>query len=202
MSIEKLTKCLVEHGLPSELATLIASGDIEAALWQWEQGSKFDATGEHASIRMALYRARSKMTSELVARTNSMPVYGTDMTVPWCLILKHKARIQQNTKQTIEIMRDNGGLTPCEMVAALEDRDVTRIPEADAMGRIQEIIASHMAEKNNAMLKPLVDEIEGTAMTYDIIAAQGNGIVGARQVAADIRMNIIPAIKRFVAKLS
>lgn len=200
MTIERITKNLVDSGLPAELAALLASGDIEAALWQWENGTKYEEHGEHSNLRMVLYRARTKMINEVQARSNSMPVYGTEMVVPWGLILKHKERINQNTKQTLETMRDCGGLTPCEMLAALEDRNVTSIPDKDAMARIQELVAEFHAEERSLALKPLTDEIDSVAMTYDIIAAQGNGIVGARQVAADIRMNIIPAIKRFFSR--
>lgn len=200
MTIERITKNLVESGLPAELAALLASGDIEAALWQWENGATYEAHGEYSNLRMMLYRARTKMANDIMEHTNSMPVYGTDMVVPWNLILKHKERINQNTKQSLETMRDCGGLTPCEMLAALEDRNVTSIPDKDAMARIQELVAEFHAAERSLELKPLTDEIDSVAMTYDIIAAQGNGIVGARQVAADIRMNIIPAIKRFFSK--
>jgi len=200
MTIERITKNLVESGLPKELAELFASGDIEAALWQWENGSKYETHGEYSNLRMMLYRARTKMTNEVLARSNSMPIYGTDLVIPWGLAIKHQARIKQNTKQTLETMRDSGGLTPCEMLAALEERDVTSIPEKDAIARIQEIVSEFQAEERSLALKPLTDEIDSVAMTYDIIAAQGNGIVGARQVAADIRMNIIPAIKRFFSR--
>lgn len=200
MSSAKLTQKLVDSGLPIELARLIASGDIENALWQWETGSKFSEGDETSTIRKTLHKVRTRMARELENQANEMPIYGTHVTVPWEVVQEHRHSIQRNTGQPPEVMRDSGGMTPCEMLAALEDRSVTKIPVGDALNRIQLIISDFKVRQNDLLTKPIVDEIEQLALTYDIIAAQGNGIVGARQVSADIRMNVIPAIKRFFAK--
>lgn len=50
-----------------------------------------------------------------------MPVNGVG-TIPWAMIAPHERQAQANHSQTLDRLRERGGLSPCEALAILENR--------------------------------------------------------------------------------
>jgi hypothetical protein len=44
-------------------------------------------------------------------------------TIPWAMIEPHEAQARKNHYQSLERLNERGGLSPCEIVAVLEDKD-------------------------------------------------------------------------------
>ena len=65
--------------------------------------------------------------------------------IPWDVIAPHARQAKANHGQTLERLRQRGGLSPCEAVAILEDRPWTRMDLTTAFERLAELIsaASH-----------------------------------------------------------
>lgn len=52
--------------------------------------------------------------------------------VPWEMILPHEKQALRNHSQTIQRLAERGGLSACEAVAVLEDREYSRLTLAVA----------------------------------------------------------------------
>lgn len=60
---------------------------------------------------------------------------------PWMLMAPHEAQAMRNHgRQTLERLAERGGLSPCEAVAVLEDREWHPMEQGEAKRRLQEII--------------------------------------------------------------
>ena len=57
----------------------------------------------------------------------------------WAIIEPHREQAMKNHGQTLERLRERGGLGPCEAVAILEDRRWRRMFQADAIERLDEL---------------------------------------------------------------
>lgn len=52
--------------------------------------------------------------------------------VPWNFVAPHEAQAQRNHSQTLNRLKDRGGLSPSELLAVLEDRDWKKMSDAEA----------------------------------------------------------------------
>ena len=71
--------------------------------------------------------------------------------VAWSLVAPHAKQAMTNHGQTLERLDERGGLSPCELVAVLEDRKWKPMPTAEAVGRVLLLIA---LEQPAASVKP------------------------------------------------
>jgi hypothetical protein len=55
---------------------------------------------------------------------------GAPRSVPWSLLAPHEERALRNHDQTLERLNERGGLGVSEMVAVIEDRDVSWVMRA------------------------------------------------------------------------
>lgn len=53
--------------------------------------------------------------------------------VPWSLLAPHEKQALKNHDQNLETLAERGGLSPCEILAVVEDRSWKRIPDAVAV---------------------------------------------------------------------
>ena len=60
--------------------------------------------------------------------------------IPWRIIAPHETQAQINHGQTLDRLRERGGLDATEAVAILEDRRWHRMNEIEAIKRLREII--------------------------------------------------------------
>lgn len=60
--------------------------------------------------------------------------------LPWSIIEPHREQALRNHGQTIERLRERGGLGPCEAVAILENRRWRRMDQAEAIEQLAEIV--------------------------------------------------------------
>lgn len=74
--------------------------------------------------------------------TSGMPVLGHDdmEPLPWPIIVPHAIQAQINHNQSLKRLAERGGLSPCEMLAVLEDRPWQKMDTAEAIGKIGSII--------------------------------------------------------------
>lgn len=57
---------------------------------------------------------------------------GEGVGVPLAMVLPHDKQAQRNHSQTLHRLAERGGLSACELVAVLEDRDWRPMPEHEA----------------------------------------------------------------------
>jgi hypothetical protein len=69
---------------------------------------------------------------------------GCPTSVPWDLVAPHERQAQRNHDQTLERLAERGGLSPCELVAVLEDRMWIRMDLAEAIGTLKEHLRLHL----------------------------------------------------------
>ena len=60
--------------------------------------------------------------------------------IPWSVIAPHERQADRNHGQTLKRLAERGGLSACEAVAVLEDRDWHKMTDEDAVGRLKEIV--------------------------------------------------------------
>lgn len=60
--------------------------------------------------------------------------------VPWDLMVAHEKQCLKNHSQTVKRLAERGGLSLCEAVAVLEDRDWTRMSDLAANERLLQIV--------------------------------------------------------------
>lgn len=56
--------------------------------------------------------------------------------LPWAMIEPHAGQAMRNHWQTLERLAERGGLSACEALAVLEDREWRPIPEASAHSQL------------------------------------------------------------------
>lgn len=61
---------------------------------------------------------------------------GCPREVPWSLLEAHEKQALRNHDQSLQRLAERGGLSPCEMVAVIEDRQWHRMPNAEALAAI------------------------------------------------------------------
>lgn len=60
--------------------------------------------------------------------------------VPWELLAPHQAQARRNHMQSLERLATRGGLSPCEMVAVLEDRPWRKMSDEEASAALTRIV--------------------------------------------------------------
>ena len=71
-----------------------------------------------------------------------MPIIDVDgiLPIPWDMLLPHEQQAQKNHYQTLGQLAEQGGLTPDEVVAILEDRSYYVMDELTAIERLAKLI--------------------------------------------------------------
>lgn len=62
---------------------------------------------------------------------------------PWELILPHEAQAQKNHYQSLAQLRARGGLSPCEMIAIMEDRPWKPMSDDMALNQLTAILQKY-----------------------------------------------------------
>lgn len=62
--------------------------------------------------------------------------------VPWAFVAPHEQQAERNHGQTLRRLAERGGLSPCELVAVLEDRRWHAMDDAAAVARLMELLAA------------------------------------------------------------
>lgn len=63
--------------------------------------------------------------------------------IPWDVIAPHEAQARRNHgQQTLSRLAERGGLSPCEAIAVLEDRDYELMPMDAAAERLDAIVSA------------------------------------------------------------
>lgn len=77
-----------------------------------------------------------------LAEQKALKAAGVEMTrgIPWVMIAPHEKQAERNHDQTLVRLAERGGLSACEAVAVLEDRRWTRLEDAVAYRRLQELV--------------------------------------------------------------
>lgn len=83
------------------------------------------------------------MASRADAYHAPMPIMGYPKAepFPWALLQPRRQRALRNHGQTLERLRNRGGLAPDELVAVLEDRPWRRMTPDEAFTRLRAILA-------------------------------------------------------------
>lgn len=68
---------------------------------------------------------------------------GCPRAIPWAVIAPHAAQARNNHDQTLERLAERGGLSTCEMVAVLEDREWRPMALAESVKALLAIMESH-----------------------------------------------------------
>lgn len=58
--------------------------------------------------------------------------------LPWAMMLEHQAQALKNHDQTILTLANRCGLSPCEALAVLEDRDWREMPIAECHSKLKD----------------------------------------------------------------
>lgn len=61
--------------------------------------------------------------------------------VPWALLEAHRRQAMKNHGQTLERLKERGGLSPSEMLAILEDREWRAMDDGLALSAIRALSA-------------------------------------------------------------
>lgn len=56
--------------------------------------------------------------------------------VPWEILAPHEDQAVDNHDQSLSVLARRGGLSPCEMMAVLEDRRWRLMPDEEAVDRL------------------------------------------------------------------
>lgn len=67
------------------------------------------------------------------------PIYSS---IPWAMIAAHERQAQHNHSQTVSRLAERGGLSACEAVAVLQDRDYRRMTDQSAYATLAELVAA------------------------------------------------------------
>lgn len=63
--------------------------------------------------------------------------------IPWSLIAPHEQQAEKNHSQSLRRLAERGGLSACEALAVLENRDWRAIPRVEAHAALAMRIASY-----------------------------------------------------------
>lgn len=72
---------------------------------------------------------------------------GVPRSVPWSLLAPHEAQARRNHSQSLTRLAERGGLSLCEIIAVLEDRDWHSMDEAAAFARLRERLRIENVER-------------------------------------------------------
>lgn len=64
--------------------------------------------------------------------------------IPWDLIAPHEKQAYSNHSQSLKTLNERGGLSPCEAVAVLEDRQWRAMLPGDAEQQLEDIVLSQL----------------------------------------------------------
>lgn len=67
--------------------------------------------------------------------------------VPWGMMEEHEAQAERNHDQSLRVLAGRSGLSACEAVAVLEDRDWRYMPLDEAFLRLAEIERAWLAKQ-------------------------------------------------------
>lgn len=136
----------------------------------WDKGSYDDSTYlELADVRRRMFLiidANPRVTFCLTTAhpenargmwakmelANDFPIIGTKLSFPSVLLKPHEKQAQKNHQQSLETLRERGGLSECEMVAILEDRRWERMDRDKAYDRLIEIRLHRTMHRKNVIL--------------------------------------------------
>lgn len=76
--------------------------------------------------------------------SDGFPIMGKETatklgTIPWELIELHSKQAQRNHSQTVLRLAERGGLSPCEAVAVLEDREWHAMDWNESVAKLQRL---------------------------------------------------------------
>jgi len=100
---------------------------------------KTKETQQAASVQ-PLVRAQFPIMPNYPVRNHPQP----PSSIPWSLIAPHEQQAMRNHVQSLNRLAERGGLSACEAVAILEDRDWRKMTEAEAVERLNEILRSNV----------------------------------------------------------
>jgi hypothetical protein len=66
--------------------------------------------------------------------------------VPWSFVAPHEEQARRNHDQSLRRLAERGGLSPCELLAVVEDRRWRAMPEVDAARALIGLLATHEGE--------------------------------------------------------
>ena len=75
-------------------------------------------------------------------RRAALRAFEVPLPLPWAIIAPHADQARKNHGQTLETLRARGGLSACEAVAILEDRDWRKMDPIAAFRRLAELVGS------------------------------------------------------------
>lgn len=82
--------------------------------------------------------------------------------VPWAMIAPHEKRAMSNHGgQSLKVLDRRGGLSPLEMVAALEDKpfwEVDHLTKAQAVARLKALVGEFVWDENGGRCTPDVED--------------------------------------------
>ncbi len=78
------------------------------------------------------------------ARRSEWERLGCPSEVPWSFVEQHEQQALRNHSQTLHRLAERGGLSPCEMVAVVEDREWESMSDAAAIERLRDLLARHL----------------------------------------------------------
>lgn len=62
--------------------------------------------------------------------------------VPWSLVYPHRAQAEINHYQDLTTLHLRGGLAPSELIAVLEDRRWHKMPQEEAIAKIEALLTT------------------------------------------------------------
>jgi hypothetical protein len=117
----------------------------DATLTKWEQRAERGFNPEESEATDAYWQGVRAVCAELraipVPHPRWFPIQGGPK-ILWGVIEPHERQADANHGQTLERLAQRGGLSPCEAVAVLEDRDWRPMPDAAALARLRELNAA------------------------------------------------------------
>jgi hypothetical protein len=102
-----------------------------AALWTCGAGTIFPPNYPPMPIQLG---------HELRRSSDPRAVFEPIAAIPWEIIAKHEKQAFENHSQSLERLRERGGLSACEAVAILEDRRWHPMKEEAAFFRLAQLI--------------------------------------------------------------
>lgn len=81
--------------------------------------------------------------------------------IPWAVIAPHEPQAQRNHGQTLERLSERGGLSPCEAIAVLTDRDYYACHFRKVNGQTRAVLIEYYARYWKELRK-LIQPVEAT----------------------------------------
>jgi hypothetical protein len=73
-------------------------------------------------------------------RRAALSAFAQPLPLPWNVIAPHEDQALKNHGQTLARLRERGGLSACEAVAILEDREWRKMDDDEAFRRLAELV--------------------------------------------------------------